>query len=216
MLAASIPSGAPKIRKIRRELKNLIFGPGMFAEWLLHAPLNLPIVSHSLNEDCRDPNAVYVGSGNCMTTLSPWSCPLQPEDFDLMGLRLYIALRADAEVWLLRLTGKVLVCDCKRPADECWAEVLRAEFDTRFNGLLDDDDSRTFKVDDDDFGDDDDDLQMEKYIAGKDEIHGPELNEAGIPHPVPWPDSWVRLVETIRGLKRPSFWEHFAGLERLT
>ena len=211
-----MPSGAPKIRKIRRALKNLIFGPGMFADWLLHAPLNLPTVSHALNEACRDPNAVYVGSGNCMTTLSPWSCPLQPESFDLMRLRLYVALRADTEVWLLRLTGKVLVCNCNRPADECWAEILRSEFETRFKGLLDDDGSRTFKVNEEDLADNDDEWQLEKYIAGKDDIHGPVANQNGIPCPAPWPDSWVRLVHTIRGLKRPSFWEQFAGLGRLT
>ena len=183
---------------------------------MLHAPLNSPTVSHSLNENCRDPNAVYVGAGSCMTTLSPWSCPLPPEKFDVIRLRMYVALRADCDVWILRLTGKVLVCNCGRPPEECWAELLKSEFETRFQARLDTDEARTFEVDEEDMDDEDDELKMNKYIAGKDDIAGPEANEDGIPRPVPWPDSWVRLVQTIRGLRRPSVWEQFAGLGSLT
>ena len=155
-----MPSGAPKIRRIRRELRKSIFGPGMFADWILHAPVNSPTVSHSLNKDCRDPNAVYVGRGSCMTTLSPWSCPLQPDEFDIIKLRIYVALRADCDVWIMRLTGKVLVCNCGRQPEECWAELLKSEFEARFKDQVDTEESRTFEVDEEDMDDEDDDINV--------------------------------------------------------
>ena len=92
-------------------------------------------------------------------------------------------------MWIIRLTGKVLVCNCGRPPEECWAELLKSEFETRFQAHLDTEEARTFEVDEEDMDDEDDELKMNKYIAGKDDIAGPEANEDGIPRPVPWPDS---------------------------
>ena len=182
----------------------------------MHANLNSPTVSHSLNEDCRDPNAVYVGAGSCMTTLSPWSCPSTPEDYDLVRLRMYLALRADCKDWIARLNGKVLVCNCDRPPEECWAQMLRTEFENRFGDHLDTTEAWRCDVEEADLEDTDDEELVMKYVAGKDDIKGPEANENGIPRPVPWPDSWIRLVQTIRGLSRPTMWEQFAGMGRLT
>ena len=37
-----------------------------------------------------------------------------------------------------------------------------------------------------------------------------------VPEQVPWPSSWIGLVQRIRALQGPTFWEIFAGSARLT
>ena len=45
-----------------------------------------------------------------------------------MEARRIIRVRADASEWIARLSGKELVCNCRRREDGCWAWLLRSEF----------------------------------------------------------------------------------------
>ena len=59
-------------------------------------------------------------------------------------------------------------------------------------------------------------LPFAAAVAYRDEI-GPAVGETPfIPRQVPWPDSWVRLIKAVRGLKRPSALEVFSGMTVLT
>lgn len=102
-----------------------MFGPGILFDWMIGAPFVPPNVSRYWNEDSPDPNAARVGTGNCMSTLTPWSCPILPGVYSAVEAKLTISTRADADVWLARLTGKTLACNCRCPPDACWAELLR-------------------------------------------------------------------------------------------
>ena len=191
-----------------------MFGPGMFLDSMGNVPFVPPTVTHFQNESSPDPNAVRVGHGSCMATLTPWSCPLLPEHYSAVEARLIISERADVESWLARLTGKVLVCNCRCPPYECWAEILRSEFVERYEGVMEDDEDQTFDVDGADL-DVREELEVDKLLPGNDAIGRPEAL-SGIPKHTPWPDSWIRLVRSIRSLKRPSFWEIFSGRAVLT
>ena len=77
-------------------------------------------------------------------------------------------MRADADVWLARLTGKTLACSGRCPPNACWAELLRSAFIERFKTHIDDDTHHTFELDESDL-DDPEELPAE-YFTGHDEI----------------------------------------------
>ena len=169
MWCGSLPSGDPKIRRLRRKLQSIMFGPGIFLDWLKGVPFVPPTVTHFQNKNSPDPNAVCVGYENCMSTLTPWSCPLLPDAYSAVEARLIIIERADVETWLARLSGKVLACNCRCPPNECWAEILRSEFVERYDGVMEDEDDQTFDVDMADLDEQEDlDIQQDLSWSGRD------------------------------------------------
>ena len=71
-----------------------------------------------------------------------------------------------------------------------------------------------------DFDDADDYLREDEgyntFVQYRDEIELNNMDDSCIPRHVPWLSSWCNLVDTIRRLERPSFWEMFAGQAEMT
>ena len=108
------------------------------------------------------------------------------------------------------LSGRTPACNSCYPDGCCWALILRDGSIAWFSSVLDVDD-RLFNVDDDDL-DEPEELPFEVVAAGTDEVGLSGSSTLSIPQPIPWPDSWVRLVSTARSLGRPSFREIFSGI----
>ena len=136
MLAGTIPSGLPSIVAIRRRLMAEIFGPGHVHEFLNELPFAPPTVEHEFNSITPEAAHVCVGWGDCATTLTPWSCPLLPENYKVVDAVSYIESRVDAEMWLARLAGKKLLCNCRLNASDCWAHILLKEFVERLGNRI--------------------------------------------------------------------------------
>ena len=125
----TLPSAAERIINIRRRLENLIFGPGMFNEFMDGNPLVPPTVLHDETGHIPDAATIVVGVGSCATSLSPWSCPLRSESYSTVDAQRLIETRIDARSWIARLSGKTLVCNCRcEVGAECWAWLLRSTF----------------------------------------------------------------------------------------
>ena len=215
MMAATIPSGCPKVVLIRNKLIAALFGPGHAQEFRKGRPFEAPTIVHELGESAPDAARVCVGWGNCSTTLTPWSCPLLPVEYTAVEAVLFVHTRMDAEDWLARLSGKVLVCNCKLDAGSCWAHILqdacREMFDTAEHELS----SVTFAVAESDH-EQPDALLFEEYIKVPDTFRIKQSHESSIPEPVPWPPAWTTMVAVIRSLERPVAWGNFSGMAELT
>ena len=109
MWLGSTPSGDEKVVAVRNRLRELVFGPGHFLEFMSESPFVTPTVTHAGGEHVPDAASVYVGWGSCALTLTPWSCPLLPDDYSTVEARQIIRVRADANDWIARLNGKELV-----------------------------------------------------------------------------------------------------------
>ena len=220
VLLGSLTSGDEKIVNLREQFGNQMFGKGHLSDLIMESPFVAPIVLHFANEHAPDPDTVFVGDGSCAVSLTPWSCPLTPEVHSVDRARQFLSSRADATEWLSRLSQKSLACNCNRPPDECWAWMLRVKIEETFGSTVDTDEQLTFDVADDDLDDEwtpeDDDILEQWYSSGQDEIGATTDNADAIPAHVPWPTSWVHLVQTVRGLQRPVFWELYSGRARLT
>ena len=220
VLLGSLPSGDERIVKLREQLGNQMFGKGHLFELVMGSTFVTPTVVRFLNEHVPDSDTVFVGEGSCAVTLTPWSCPLAPEVYSADEARRFLSRRADATEWLSRLSQKSLACNCNLPPDKCWAWILREKFMETFGNTVDDDEQQTFDVEDDDLDDDwlpaEDDIPEQWHSSGRDEIGTTADDVASIPAHVPWPTSWVQLVQTVRGLQRPVFWDVFSGCARMT
>ena len=181
----TLPSASGRIIEARRRLENLILGPGTLNEFMDGNPFVPPTVLHDKTGHIPDAAAVAVGVGSCATSLSPWSCPLRPEEFSTVDARRIIETRIDSRSWIARLSGKTLVCNCGCEARaDCWAWVLRSTFVDWF-GEEDKDDSENDDVPFEDLEAMEDD-EAGEYVSYRDEINGTEMNMA-VPAHVPWP-----------------------------
>ena len=197
-----------------------MFGKGHLFDLIMKSPFVTPTVMHFEGDHIPDHDVVCVGAGSCAVTLSPWSCPLTPKVYSEKEARRYINNRADATEWISRLSGKTLACNCGLPPDECWAYILVDKFTGAFADTLDDSYPQTFEVDDEDLDDERqqmgiDDQQLEDkttgqnvdeliskwYRPGRDEIDAAASDVFSVPTQVPWPSSWIQLVQTIRRLQ---------------
>ena len=217
VLLGSLPSGEKRIVSLRSQLSAHLFGPGIVTDIMTDATISSPTVTHFAGEYVPSADSVCVGAGMCSLTLSPWSCPVPPESYSAAEATSWIRCMNNSREWLQHLNGKRLECNCERPPQSCWAQLLVDEFDKFFEG-------RGFESDftDDgssiDFGGSEDERQTiwprEFYSITPDQV-GIELDQR-VPSQVPWPSSWVELVRVVRALDRPSFWEIFSGTAILT
>ena len=197
-----------------------MFGKGHLFELVMGSPFVAPTVVRFVDEHVPDSDTVFGGEGSCAVTMTPWPCPIAPEVYSADEARRFLSRRADAAEWLSRLSQKSLACNCNLPPDKCWAWILREKFMETFGNTVDDDEQQTFDVEDDDLDDDwapaEDDIPEQWHSSARDEIGTTADDVASIPAHVPWPTSWVQLVQTVRGLQRPVFWEFFSGCTRMT
>jgi len=126
----------------------------------------------------------------------------------------YVQARADAKDWLSRLAGKTLVCDCSLDAECCWAYILQ----TSFIDMLDDQITHvpcasTFAEVE---HEDPEAMPFETYVAIPDVVDTGLPSDRVIPCAVPWPPSWINLVQKVRSLQRPVMWEIFSGVAVLS
>lgn len=130
-LIGSLLSGNARFCELRENLAGSVFGEGHYAEGLHESLVATPTVKYFVGDFLLGPDVVCVGTGACGLTLSPWSCPL-PLLCTTIEARRWIGSRADADNWLMRLSGKTLACNCTRPSPDCWARILTADFADRF------------------------------------------------------------------------------------
>ena len=69
MWLGSTPSGDAKVVAARTRLKELVFGPGHFLEFMADSPFVTPTVTHAGGEHAPDAASVYVGWGSCARSL---------------------------------------------------------------------------------------------------------------------------------------------------
>ena len=219
VLLGSLPSGDEKIVRLREQLAKQMFGKGHLFECIMESPFAAPTVVHFADDHVPDPDTVFVGEGSCAVTLTPWSCPLRPEVYSADKAKHYINNRADATEWLSRLSHKSLACNCHYSASECWAWLLRESFENTFGDTVDEDalsETEDAELDlDDDWSLEDECEISQWHSAGRDEIDASPGDDT-VPAHVPWPGSWILMVQTIRGLQQPVFWEVYSGCARMT
>ena len=215
MITGSTPSGRPEVVEARNNLCSELFGPGHLHDFLIKAALVAPTVDHDFEAETPSAARVRVGWGNCASSLTPWSCPLLPCEYTAAAATRIIHTRADAKVWLSRLSGKILECECMRESSSCWAQLLRSEFIEAFGNDEEDRDTFVYAVAEDEV-EEEEPMPFEAYITIPDTFECTRQSESLIPHPVPWPPSWTALVQTIRTLERPVAWEVFCGMAVLT
>ena len=205
MLAGTVPSGQPNVVDIRNRLKAGIFGPGHVHDFQEGLPFTPPTVEHEFETIIPSAAHVCVGWGNCATSLTPWSCPLLPCEYTVVAAIQYVQARADAKDWLSRLAGKTLVCNCSLDAFCCWAYLLQS----MFLDILDDRIVNVPCASTVAEGEHEDPQVMpfETYVAIPDVVDTGLPSDRVIPCAVPWPPSWINLVQKIRSLQRPVMWE---------
>ena len=74
VLLGSLPSGEARMVYLRSQLSAHLFGNGIFNELMDDTTISASTVGHFVG-----------GAGTCSLTLSPWSCPVPPEE--LLGGR---------------------------------------------------------------------------------------------------------------------------------
>jgi len=191
-----------------------VFGPGHLYEFMQEGKFIAPIIAHVYEGFTPDADSVWVGEARCIAELSPWSCPFIAEEYTKEKAEEVFKVRADVDDWIMRLSGKTLVCNCERHADECWAGLVRNEFVDLFDGCTVDWNSFVDEEMDNDEG-----LTEDDSITGsrsRDEIGWISEDVSSVPRNVPWPEAWFELVKNVRGLRRPTFWELFSGAAAMT
>ena len=153
--------------------------------------------------DNPTPDTVYVCGGTDASRINPWTCPLDPEVYSADQAAQLIHRPADADEWLVRLSGKSPSCLSGCNDDRCWAVCLRGAFIDMFG----DECSGNYEYD---FEEADDywtgDVGHDTFVMYRDEVEAEYSNDSCAPRHVPWLNSWHGLVETIRQLERRSFW----------
>ena len=183
MMAGTIPSGNENIVRLREEMSNVMFGPGHAHEFREGQPFAPPTVEHWFGAFTPDAARIRVGSGDCATSLTPWTCPLLPCDYTAVAAKKFIHTRCDARDWLARLSGKTLECDCDKVTDDCWAMVLREAF-IEFIGNNEDEFVYTFAVAEDEH-EEAEMLPLEVYVTVPDIFEIGGVSESSVPRP-PW------------------------------
>ena len=238
------PVGRARYRGLRFRFQKLLFGPGLFPEFIAHDMFIAPTVSHdAYSYKNPDAETVSVGWGTCASSLSPWPCPFLPAAYSADKARQFFRCRADFELWQVRLCGKSLLCNCRCDPRGCWANLLQNEFGIVFLDFITGWSTFTYDVDDEGL-DVQPEISMESHARGRDEIGSGSIASSTstsssrldawkprlkgdssfddrncaptIPTAVPWPDAWFELVKTVRGLEHLPFWEIFAGMAALT
>ena len=141
-IAVSFPSGAKDFVELRRRLRQLLPGNGVIRFESDHS-LVRPICVHELKH-LPLPMMVAVGSSHPSVSwpnalcFSPWSCPCT-FPYVLYDFSEYLQRRADSVEWLSHLSGRILLCDCRRNGDcasSCWGEFLIKSFNDAFPEAL--------------------------------------------------------------------------------
>jgi hypothetical protein len=119
ILAATIPSGSLRVVEARSQIDACSFGPGFRPR-----SFEIPIVVHCPKLVRALPiRHIYIGAGSAARFPSQWMDPTlslsQPE----LDFKAYLGSRADIELFVGPLFGKILVCDCSR-GDLCHGHVL--------------------------------------------------------------------------------------------
>ena len=108
MYIGTLPSGEEKVVKLRERLKDLVYGPGQFAEFKMGTSFTPPDVLHDDGDLIPSAATVFVGWGSCAATLSPWFCPLAEDEYTVEAAEEFMHARMDVDDWIARLSGKQL------------------------------------------------------------------------------------------------------------
>ena len=208
----STPSGASAIVELRREIRKLLCGPGFHQEFVDGKQLYAPAIVHAGEFNPTPDNIVVCGVVDA-ASMNPWMCPLDPVVYTADQAAGLILQRADADEWLARLSGETLLCLNGCSNERCWAVCLRGAFINKHGEDRDSGYVYEFK-DEDDFWTEDDGHDV--FVHHRDEIEATTSSKSCVPRHVPWLASWHGLVDSIRCLNRPCFWEIFAGRAMLT
>jgi len=179
----STPSGASAIVKLRRDLRRLLCGPGIYQEFADGKQLIAPAIVHAEREFNPTPDTVFVCGGADAGRINPWSCPLDPVVYTADQAAELIHRRADADEWLARLSGETLSCLNGCSDDRCWAVCLRGAFIDRLGE--DCGGSYVYEFEDaDDYWTEDGGHDV--FVDYRDETEATTSSKNCVPRHVPW------------------------------
>ena len=121
ILAASIPSGVDGVVEVRSQINAYCFGPGFRP--LSSAP---PSVVHCPKlAGCLPHNHIFIGFGSASRQPSQFLNVSLLHPVPEISFEEYLDARADLDIFLAPLLGKIMVCDCRLGVG-CHGHLLRA------------------------------------------------------------------------------------------
>lgn len=128
-LCCSYPSCKREVIRARDDLMDLLPSYAKFTNIFLDTSI-APNVTH--NVSLLFSSSSFTSVCDDIDGISAYVCPFSGASYNSHRALQYIHNRPDRRHYLRKLSERTLVCNCHRPARECWARILQQEFCKEF------------------------------------------------------------------------------------